>query len=71
MRSRTVIISALLFTFLVAGRLSPARAGGGEALLKTRLQEAADSYTSPSAPRPNILQGWSCRSASVRALLPL
>jgi D-alanyl-D-alanine carboxypeptidase len=49
MRSRTVIISALLFTFVVAGRLSPAWAGGDEALLKTRLQEAADSYVAQRA----------------------
>jgi D-alanyl-D-alanine carboxypeptidase len=49
MRSRTVIISALLFTFVVAGCLSPAWAGGDEALLKTRLQEAADSYVAQRA----------------------
>jgi D-alanyl-D-alanine carboxypeptidase len=49
MRNRTVAISVLLFTFVVAGRLSPAWAGGDEALLKTRLQEAADSYVAQRA----------------------
>jgi D-alanyl-D-alanine carboxypeptidase len=49
MRNRTVAISALLFTFVVTGRLSPAWAGGDEALLKTRLQEATDSYVAQRA----------------------
>ena len=49
MRSRTVIISAFFFTFVIAGRLSPAWAGGEEALLNTRLQEAADSYVAQRA----------------------
>jgi D-alanyl-D-alanine carboxypeptidase len=54
MRRRTLAIGALLFALPAASRLSPARAGGDEALLTTRLQQIADTYVAQRAEAEHI-----------------